>query len=146
MTSSNVDVAWSYFDHLNEGRVEDAIAVLDPAGTWWTCGSRRERTMAEHIELFPSVLQVVPMRYELLRGHDAGDVAVLEMSSHADLSGGRRFNNVYAFVVTVREQRLRHVREYNDTAHLLEVAPDIKAMYAAGSDGSTTPVLREGAP
>lgn len=146
MTSSAVEVAWSYFDHLNHDRIDDAVAVLDPAGTWWTCGSRRERPMAEHIGLFPRVLAVVPMRYELRCGHDAGEVAVLEMSSHAELPGGRRFHNVYAFVITVGDGRLVHVREYNDTAHLLEVAPDIKALYAAGPDEPTPPVLREGEP
>jgi ketosteroid isomerase-like protein len=131
---SSPDVAWSYFAALNEGRIEDAKVVLDPGGTWWTCGSRLERPMAEHLELFPKVLAVVPMRYGLVAAHDAGDVAVLEMTSHADLPGARKFANVYSFVITVHDGRLRHVREYSDTAHLLEVAPDIKAMYAAPSE------------
>jgi ketosteroid isomerase-like protein len=132
--AASTEVAWSYFAHLNEGRIDDAISVLDPDGTWWTCGSRLERPMADHIVLFPKVLAVVPMRYELLAAHDAADVAVLEMASSAELPGDRHFANVYAFVITVQRGRLRSVREYSDTAHLLEVAPDIKAMYAAPSD------------
>ncbi|MDQ7903732.1 AMP-binding protein [Phytohabitans sp. ZYX-F-186] len=122
-------LAWSYFQRLNEGRLDEAADLLDDEGTWWTCGSRRELPMATHKRLFPAALRAAPMRFVLRGAVERGDQVVLELESHADLPDGAAYHNVYAFVVTVRSGRLWQVREYFDTAHLAAVAPSLKRAY-----------------
>ena len=122
-------LAWSYFQHLNEGRVDEAADLLDDEGTWWTCGSRRELPMLTHKRLFPAALRAAPMRFVLRGAVEQGDNVVLEVESRADLPDGATYHNVYAFVITIRSGRFWQVREYFDTAHLAEVGPSIKKAY-----------------
>lgn len=127
------EVAWGYFAHLSAGELDEAAALLADEGSWWTCGSRRAVPMAEHKVLFRQVLAAVPMRFTHVATHVAGDRVILEAESHAPLPDGGELHNVYAFIVTVEDGRIAHVREYDDTATLAEMAPRLRTFYADGA-------------
>jgi uncharacterized protein len=127
---SNKQLAWSYFEFLNEDRTAEAAALLNPAGTWWSSsGVRRVKPMTEHLSKFEAAMKMVPMRFILHGAIEEGETVAIELESHADLPNGNHYNNVYTFVMTMWEGRILHVREYGDTAHVAAMAPEMQAMY-----------------
>ena len=47
-----------------------------------------------------------------------GDRVALEIESHGELENGRVYQNEYHTLVTVRDGKIREVREYLDTQHV----------------------------
>jgi hypothetical protein len=50
-----------------------------------------------------------------------GDFVFLEAESHADLKGGQRYNNNYAFLLRFSNGKLIEHKEYTDTLHFYRV-------------------------
>jgi ketosteroid isomerase-like protein len=121
--SANRDVAWAYFERLNEGRMDDALALLGDDGTWWNSLQRATTPMPRVKAATPEVLRIVPMQFTLLASVEEGDVVCLEIESHATTPDGRPYNNVYCYLMTVRDGKIVRVREHADTHHALEVLP-----------------------
>ena len=115
-------IAWSFWALLGEGRVDDAVDLLDEDGVYWvsTFDARGERPMATMKDFFRKVIPAVPMTFTK---HDAlvsGDRVALEVESFADTPLGV-YNNRYCFIMTVRNGRIVRVHEYVDTKHAAEV-------------------------
>lgn len=123
-------IAWAYFERLNESDYQGAAATLADDGVWWTCLSRTETTMAEHKALFPAALSAVPMRFVLHNAYAEGDTVILEAESHADLPDGRLYNNLYVYIVTIRDGLISAVREYSDTKHVADMSDTLMSLYA----------------
>lgn len=115
------DVAWSYFERINEGRLDDALALLDDAGTYWQNGTRAAAPMAQVKRLMAKVLAAVPLQFTLVTRHEDGDTAVLELTSHGLRPDGVAYDNAYCFVVTVADGRIAHLREHADTVAAAEL-------------------------
>jgi hypothetical protein len=130
--SRSKEVAWAYFQYLSEGSLDAAAALLHDDGTWWTCGSRRTIAMEKHKRLFPKALSMVPMQFTFRTAVEEGDRVVLELESHAMMPDGRSYDNVYSFVMTLRDGLIYEVREYSDSAYVALMAPTMKALYAEG--------------
>jgi ketosteroid isomerase-like protein len=128
MTKS--DVAWSYFDLCGQGRIDEALALLDDSGTFWDVLTRDSVPMPRHKDAVRPALGIVPLRFELLSTIEAGDQVVLEVESHASLPDGDTYNNLYCFLITVRDGKILHVREYNDTHHVLNLPRSMRALFA----------------
>lgn len=134
--ASKTEIAWSYFEHLTNGELDAAAALLDDEGTWWTCGSRDTKPMAVHKELFPKAMAMVPFRFTLRQAVAEGDTVVLELESHAVMPDGEPYDNVYSFIITMRGDLLSEVREYSDSLYVSQRAPAMKALYAGGGQSS----------
>lgn len=113
--TSPADVAWSYFDLTNQGRIDDALALLDDEGTYWQNGTHVTVPMAQMKAFARKVVGAVPLRFTLVSRHEAGDVAILELEGHGRRSDGVPYDNVYCFVVTVAGDKILHLREHADT-------------------------------
>ena len=121
----NKDIAWSYFEHLNHGRFDEAFALFGPGAKWWVssrrCATEVAATMkAATRELFG----VVPMQFTLHGAIEEGDQVSLEIESHAPLADGKVYNNVYCFVFTLRGGKVVDVHEYADTAYAAAALPE----------------------
>jgi len=130
--AGNAELAWAYFEHLGAGALEAAAALLDDEGTWWTCGSRDTKPMALHKELFPKAMAMVPFTFTKRQAFAEGDRVLLELESHAVMPDGEPYENVYAFVITMRDGLMFEVREYSDSLYVSQRAPAMKALYAGG--------------
>jgi ketosteroid isomerase-like protein len=119
----NRDVAWAYFQLLNEDRMDDALALLSDDGTWWNSIQRTSTPMPRVKAGTREVLRIVPMQFTLLTALEDGDLVCLEIESHATTPAGQPYNNVYCYIMTVRDGTIVHVREHADTHHALEVLP-----------------------
>jgi uncharacterized protein len=133
MATPAADVAWSFFERLGEGRIDDALALLDDGGTWWHVRTRRAYPMCDHKRMLARAWSIVPLRFSLDRAFtdSDGDIVVLELASHAELPGGGEYANRYCYVITLVGGRLRHVREYSDTAYGdRALTPEVQALFA----------------
>lgn len=127
--SANKDIAWSYFAAVTDGRIDDAYNSLADDGTWWDNRGRSTGPMSAVKDALHKTFAVVPMRFTLVNSFEDGDVVVLEVESHADLPNGGKYNNVYAFFLTIADGKIRHVREYDDTSEGGSLPPDVLALF-----------------
>ena len=137
---ANGQTAWAFFDLLGRGRIDEALALLDDAGTWWHVRSRRAYPMRDHKRLLARTWSIVPLRFVRHRTVVDGDTVVLELESHADLPDGTAYNNRYCYLVTVVDGRLRHVREYSDTAYGDRVlTPEVQSLFTQAATAAADP-------
>ena len=121
------DVAWSYFDALGEGRVDDALDILDPEGTFWSVVFPRETPIQELYDHIRASIDATHMTFELHNAVEQGDTVMLELESHGEAPNGDPYNNVYAFIVTVRNGKVLRLRGYTDARvvdDLIEAVPE----------------------
>ena len=126
-------IACSFFDLLNESRVEDAMAVLDDAGSWWNVGPRTAVPMTSFKQSGTEIMKIMPMRFTLHGVIAEDDTALLEVESTSPKPGGGTYNNRYCYVMVVRDSRILHVREYPDTKYAAEMLPPEAWAHEIGS-------------
>jgi len=120
---SNKEICWSYFELLNEGRVEEALALLDDAGSWWNTLNRKSTTMQKMKAATRKIAPLVPFKFTLHHALQDGDTVALDLESHATLPTGKLYNNVYAYIFTMQDGKILSCREHADTKHAAEVLP-----------------------
>lgn len=123
-------LAWSYFELCGQGKIEEALDLLDDEGSWWDVLTRDEVLMKKHKAIIAEALSIVPMTFELHSSTEKGDTAILEVESHAPLPDGDEYNNLYCFIVKVKDGKILTVREYNDTNHALHLPRSMRALFA----------------
>jgi ketosteroid isomerase-like protein len=117
------DIAWSWFEHLNSGRIDAAMAMLDDDGTWWNVGPRTAVPIRDFKHSAREILGLMPMRFTLHDAIEQGDRVLLEIESRSPRPGGGEYNNRYCYVFELGRARIRHVREYPDTRYAAEQLP-----------------------
>jgi ketosteroid isomerase-like protein len=120
---SNKEIGWSYFELFNQGRIEEALALLDDAGSWWNTLNRKTTTMQKMKAATRQIAPLVPFKFTLHHALQDGDMVALDLESHATLPNGKVYNNVYAYIFTIRNGKILHCREHADTKHAAEVLP-----------------------
>jgi ketosteroid isomerase-like protein len=111
---SNVDIAWSYFDLMSQDRLDEAFDVLNPDGTIWELATRQTRTLRENSTMARELWKKVPMRFTLRNAYDAGPHAILEVESHATRADGGSYENMYCFVMEIRDGKIVDIHSYAD--------------------------------
>jgi hypothetical protein len=61
--ASSSDIAWSYFELLSEGRLEEAVELLDDDGSLWNSGTRTAMPFRELKDNVRKLWDQVPMRF-----------------------------------------------------------------------------------
>lgn len=126
-------VARSFFELLNEGRVDDAMAVLDDAGSWWNVGPRTAVPMASFKLSGAEIMRMMPMRFVLHGVIAENETVLIEAESISPKPGGGTYNNRYCYILVVRDGRVLHVREYPDTKYAAEMLPPEAWAHEIGS-------------
>jgi uncharacterized protein len=133
MTPSPKVIAWTFFELLNEGRVDEAMAKLDDAGSWWNVGPRTSVPMTTFKVSGAKIMRLMPMKFVLHNAIAEGDTVLLEVESVSPKPCGGTYNNRYCYVVVVHGGRLLHVREYPDTKYAAEMLPPEAWEYETGA-------------
>lgn len=120
---SNKEIAWSWFQALNDRHVDDAMSMLDDAGTWWNVGPRVAVPMRTFKESAAAIMKMMPMRFTLHGAIAEEGTVLLEIESLSPKPGGGTYNNRYCYVMQVANGRIMHVREYPDTKYSAEMLP-----------------------
>lgn len=111
----NKEIAWSYFELLNDHRIEDALQVLHDEGSFWSLRTRLSTPTPQQKDYIRAVLDDAPMQFTLHNAIEDGDQIALEMSSHAEMADGFVYEQLYCFVISIRDGKIFELREYLDT-------------------------------
>jgi len=122
----NKRIARHFFECLSRG---DAKAVLDlyaEDATVWTAGSlvfSGRRTKQEVAPLMEGILGAFPegLRFTVHGMTAEGDRVAVEAESRGRHANGKLYNNLYHFLLVVREGKVRELKEYLDTKLAHEV-------------------------
>jgi ketosteroid isomerase-like protein len=118
----NKQIARQFIETLHEGHFD----LLAEDGTFWVAGSTPvsgTKTKMQMIEVFRSLASVsdekLVMRIKTITAED--DRVSIEAEAGLALLDGRSYANQYNIALVVGDGRVRSVREYSDTAHMLDI-------------------------
>jgi limonene-1,2-epoxide hydrolase len=111
---------------VSELRVADAIDLLTDDIVWWVPGNiavsgfhRGKPAVEALFEPLKTVL-IDGLGIELGALTAEDDRVAVEMRSSALLSNGRKYENTYHYLFTIRDGRIASAKEYLDTQHVVE--------------------------
>lgn len=124
----NKRIAAEFFARFSANDLAGALDLVADDATWWLAGKSPQsrpggtydKTKIAHLfeRLVGRLKDGLRMNVKSAIG-EANRVAV-EVESHGELTNGRRYNNEYHFLMTIRDGKISAVREYNDTLHAFE--------------------------
>lgn len=125
----NKKLVLSFFENMSAGKADAALALMAGNATWWVAGKPDKfplagtKTKAQFTELFKGIGAVMPKGLRITpKGVTAeGDRVAVEAESYGELANGKVYNNLYHFLIEVRDGKIQAVREYLDTMHANEV-------------------------
>jgi ketosteroid isomerase-like protein len=120
--ATHKEIAWSYFQLLNEKQIEKALSLLDDQGSFWNLRTRAKTPVPQQKEYIRTSTAHLPVQFTLHNSFEEGDYVLLEISSHAELDDGYVYDNLYSFVILMREGKILELREYMDTRNAQGIA------------------------
>ena len=122
----NKSIALAFVDAISRG---DSQAIQDAYaedGTCWTLGTMPisgRFGKAEVAQAASSVLDVFPdgLAFTVHQMTAEGDRVAIEAESHGQHISGKKYNNVYHFLMRVRDGKIIEWKEYMDTMHANDV-------------------------
>ncbi len=122
----NKNLARQFIGRLTANDVAGALDLLADDATWWIAGKpdglpaagqyskeRIARLLRNMASQLPNGLK---MTVKNLIAED--DKVALEAESYGELQNGRVYNQQYHFLLTVRDGRIKAIKEYLDTQHV----------------------------
>lgn len=120
-------VVTRFLETFSRGDVDATLALLTDDATWWIAGRIEGMSGTSNKQALGNLLTAVKPLYRAgaLRITPStmiaeGDRVACEADSFAELQDGRVYANQYHFLFEVAGERVRRVREYSDTHHMLE--------------------------
>jgi len=120
---ANKELVTHFWQAFSEGKYEEVLGFLAEDATWWVAGttalsgtySKPEfaKLLGQITPMAPKGLRVTP---KLLTGE--GDRVSVEAESYAEFTNGRTYQNIYHFMMVIRDGKFCAVREYLDTEHV----------------------------
>ncbi len=123
LTEQNKQTVKHFMEVFSSGNVEATLALMADTATWWVAGTMPisgTYDKAAFGKLLSGVaeackggaIKLVPKAFTA-----EGERVAVETESFADLNNGRKYNNHYHFLFTVRDGKIAGVKEYLDTMH-----------------------------
>ena len=120
-------VVSQFFATFSTGDVDTILGGLSDDASWWVSGNIQGMSGTNSKQQFGDLLRAVAPIYK----HGAlritpssmiseGNLVAVEAESFAELTTGKTYNNQYHFLVEVAGDKVRRVKEYSDTHHMLE--------------------------
>lgn len=116
-----------FFAAFSRGDIDGTLERMTADATWWVSGRIEGMSGTNSREELGALLRQVKPLYvkgALEISIDAmiaeGERVAVEARSHAELIDGRVYANQYHFLIELADDRVRRVREYSDTHHMLE--------------------------
>lgn len=124
----NKQLVAQFWEAFSAADLDAAAAMLADDFTWWIGGRPEQfplagsRSKAAFLELFKSVaakaengLTVTP------RGWTVDDERIAMEAESYGVFGGRVYNNLYHFLLIIRDGKIQLVKEYLDTMHANDI-------------------------
>ena len=126
---ANKNLVLGFFEDFSASKAEAALARMADNATWWVAGRPEQfplagtKTKAQFTELLKGIGSAMPKGLKITpKGITAeGDRVALEAESYGEHANGKVYNNLYHFLIEVREGKIQAVREYLDTIHAKDV-------------------------
>ena len=127
MTDDNKAIVEEFFATFSTGDVDAIMARLTDDATWWVSGSIPGMSGSNSKAQLGDLLRTVVPLYKdgALRISPSSMIAegnrvAVEAESYAELTSGKVYNNHYHFLIELADGKVRRVKEYSDTHHMLE--------------------------
>jgi uncharacterized protein len=125
----NKRIARRFFEYLSRGDTKAVLDLYANDATVWTAGSLAfsgRRSKQEVTPLMEGILGAFPegLRFTIHGITAEGDRVAVEAESHGRHANGKLYNNLYHFLLVVREGKVRELKEYLDTELAHEVLLD----------------------
>ena len=128
-TEANRQIALAFFHHHDTGQAQAALDLLADDCAYWLAGkpggnaSAGLRSKTEMAEIFRLMAQHLngPLRMEVIGTVAEGDKVAVEARSRGELRNGRRYENEYHVLMTIRDGKIAAAREYMDTLHVKDI-------------------------
>lgn len=125
----NKKLVLGFFENFSAGRTAEALGQLSDTATWTVMGRPEgfalagTKTKAEFTQLLQGIGAAMPKGLRLTpKALTAeGDRVAVEAESYGEHANGKVYNNLYHFLLEVREGKIQAVREYLDTIHAKDV-------------------------
>lgn len=116
-----------FLEVFSTGDVHRILEGLTDDATWWVSGRLdglsglyTKAQLAPLLDGATKLYETGAMRIVPVAMIAEGERVAVEAESYAKLKNGKVYNNRYHFVFELADGKLRHVREYMDTAHAYE--------------------------
>lgn len=127
--AENKRIAVAFIEGLHDLTGVTCGAVMSDSAVWQVMARTRSLPLGaplpkvEFVAMMQSMRSAFPMgvRHEIRGIVAEGDRVAVETESYADLPGGRKYNNLYHFLLVIRGGRVESVREYTDLLYAKEV-------------------------
>jgi uncharacterized protein len=122
----NKRLAQQLIDLFNANDIAGALDLMTDDATWWVAG-KPDRLPASGVYSKERIARLLrDMAGQLPNGLKMtvkglvceGDKVAMEAESYGELRNGRVYNQEYHFLLTIRDGRIKTVREYLDTQHV----------------------------
>jgi ketosteroid isomerase-like protein len=115
-----------FFEYLSTGDTKAVLDLYADDATDWTAGSLAfsgRRSKQEVAPLMEGILSAFPegLRFTIQGITAEGDRVAVEAESWGRHANGKIYNNLYHFLLVVREGKVREFKEYLDTQLAHEV-------------------------
>jgi ketosteroid isomerase-like protein len=119
MAKSNEQIARAFLEAIsNRGLTAALRDFTTPDLVWWVAGfGEMQGQLAGLDGAFGRHFVEGGMKMIVHATTSQGDRVAVEAESHATLNGGAVYNNLYHFLIEVRDGKVVRVKEYHDTAH-----------------------------
>jgi ketosteroid isomerase-like protein len=121
------EIVSHFFATFSTGDVDRILDLLTEDASWWVSGNIEGMSGTNSKQQLGQLLRaVVPLyRTGALKISPTsmiaeGNLVAAEAESYAELKSGKVYNNRYHFLVEVDGPKVRRVKEYSDTHHMLE--------------------------
>lgn len=126
---ANKKLVLSFFENFSAGKANEFLAQMSDTATWKAMAKPGElpipdiMTKAQFGELIKGIGTMLPKGLRLTPQAltAEGDRVAVEAESYGETISGKVYNNLYHFLIEVRDGKIQAVREYTDTIHAKDV-------------------------
>jgi ketosteroid isomerase-like protein len=113
--AANKQAVLAFIDSLSRGQPDESLLTDD--ATWWVpgMGTLSRAQFFALSEAFQGLVKA-PAKMSVVAVTAEEDRVAVEASGEAELKDGRVYANTYHFLFYLRDGRIRHAREHNDSA------------------------------
>jgi ketosteroid isomerase-like protein len=122
-------VALQWVEYLNEGRIDDLMALGTPDATWWLSGLKETSPFtgtspyAERGVHFKELFKVaISFKVTIREVITEGDTVVIEAGPRGEAKDGRIYVNDVIWKFVIKDGKIQSLKEYVDLIPLLKFA------------------------
>lgn len=121
---TNKRLVEEFFDKLSNGDAASAFDMLDDNVAWWSAGGENlvfsgtltKDAFIQGVNSFDAIFSDGPKLIPTSMIAE-GDRVAVELTGHAVLKDGRKYENLYHHVITFKDGKIVAAREYHDTLY-----------------------------